>query len=166
MANVTISGQELHDMICVAAAFLEKNKKAIDALNVFPVPDGDTGINMSLTLQTAAREVRDGKKETVGQVGSALALGSLKGARGNSGVILSQIFRGFGKALQDRQTMDAALLAECMEMGVESAYKAVMKPAEGTILTVSRLAAAQAAAAAREEIRKIVEIIRTVCYPF
>lgn len=79
MANVTISGQELHDMICVAAAFLEKNKKAIDALNVFPVPDGDTGINMSLTLQTAAREVRDGKKETVGQVGSALGAGLAKG---------------------------------------------------------------------------------------
>ena len=158
MANVTISGQELHDMICVAAAFLEKNKKAIDALNVFPVPDGDTGINMSLTLQTAAREVRDGKKETVGQVGSALALGSLKGARGNSGVILSQIFRGFGKALQDRQTMDAALLAECMEMGVESAYKAVMKPKEGTILTVARMMGEAATQAVKQK-KDVIETI-------
>ena len=158
MANVTISGQELHDMICVAAAFLEKNKKAIDALNVFPVPDGDTGINMSLTLQTAAREVRDGKKETVGQVGSALALGSLKGARGNSGVILSQIFRGFGKALQDKQTMDAALLAECMEMGVESAYKAVMKPKEGTILTVARMMGEAATQAVKQK-KDVIETI-------
>ena len=158
LANVTISGQELHDMICVAAAFLEKNKKAIDALNVFPVPDGDTGINMSLTLQTAAREVRDGKKDSVGSVGAALALGSLKGARGNSGVILSQIFRGFGKALQDKQTMDATLLAECMEQGVECAYKAVMKPKEGTILTVARMMGEAAAKAARQK----KDVIQTI----
>lgn len=158
MANVTISGQELHDMICVAAAFLEKNKKAIDALNVFPVPDGDTGINMSLTLQTAAREVRDGKKDTVGQVGSALALGSLKGARGNSGVILSQIFRGFGKALQEKQTMDAALLADCMDKGVESAYKAVMKPKEGTILTVARMMGEAAKLAVKQK-KDVIETI-------
>lgn len=158
MANVTISGQELHDMICVAAAFLEKNKKAIDALNVFPVPDGDTGINMSLTLQTAAKEVREGKKDSVEAVGAALSLGSLKGARGNSGVILSQIFRGFGKALQGKQTMDAALLSSCMEMGVESAYKAVMKPKEGTILTVARMMSE----AAKEAVKQNKDVIQTI----
>lgn len=158
MANVTISGQELHDMICVAAAFLEKNKKAIDALNVFPVPDGDTGINMSLTLQTAAREVREGKKDSVGSVGDALALGSLKGARGNSGVILSQIFRGFGKAMQGKQRMDAAVLAKCMELGVESAYKAVMKPKEGTILTVARMMGE----AAKEAVKQDKDVIQTI----
>ncbi len=162
MANQTISGQQLHDMVCVAAAFLEKNKKGIDALNVFPVPDGDTGINMSLTMQSAAKEVKEGAKDTVHAVGQGLALGSLKGARGNSGVILSQIFRGFGKALENHTEMDASLLALCMEMGVEAAYKAVMKPKEGTILTVSRMMAKEGQAAAKEGLGVLATIERMI----
>lgn len=141
MSRVVISGAELRDMVFVASAFLEKNRKAIDALNVFPVPDGDTGINMSLTMQMAAREVREGAFETVQQVGDAVAMGSLKGARGNSGVILSQIFRGFAKGLAGHKSMDGPALAAAMHAGVEAAYKAVMRPKEGTILTVARMMA-------------------------
>ncbi len=141
MSRVVITGAELREMVFVASAFLEKNRKAIDALNVFPVPDGDTGINMSLTMQMAAKEVRDAKSDTVQQVADAVALGSLKGARGNSGVILSQIFRGFAKGLANQIAMDGAALATAMQMGVEAAYKAVMRPKEGTILTVARMMA-------------------------
>jgi hypothetical protein len=135
-------------MVFVASAFLEKNRKAIDALNVFPVPDGDTGINMSLTMQMAAKEVREAKAETVQQVADAVAMGSLKGARGNSGVILSQVFRGFSKGLAGLKAMDGKALALAMQMGVEAAYKAVMRPKEGTILTVSRIMAEAAKKAA------------------
>ncbi len=131
----------MREMVFVASAFLDKHKKAIDALNVFPVPDGDTGINMSLTMQMAAREVREAKSDMVQQVADAVALGSLKGARGNSGVILSQIFRGFAKGLANQTVMDADALARAMQMGVEAAYKAVMRPKEGTILTVARMMA-------------------------
>jgi hypothetical protein len=145
---VVISGAELRDMVFVASAFLEKNRKAIDALNVFPVPDGDTGINMSLTMQMAAKEVREAKAETVQQVADAVAMGSLKGARGNSGVILSQVFRGFSKGLAGLKAMDGKALALAMQMGVEAAYKAVMRPKEGTILTVSRIMAEAAKKAA------------------
>ena len=135
-------------MVFVAAAYLEKNKKAIDALNVFPVPDGDTGINMSLTMHMAAKEVRETQPQTVSQVADAVALGSLKGARGNSGVILSQIFRGFSKGLSGETEMSGQALAAAMQRGVESAYKAVMKPNEGTILTVARMMAQAAKACA------------------
>lgn len=148
MSRVVISGAELRDMVFVASAFLEKNRKAIDALNVFPVPDGDTGINMSLTMQMAAKEVREAKAETVQQVADAVAMGSLKGARGNSGVILSQVFRGFSKGLAGLKAMDGKALALAMQMGVEAAYKAVMRPKEGTILTVSRIMAEAAKKAA------------------
>ena len=141
MSRVVVTGAELREMVFVASAFLEKNRKAIDALNVFPVPDGDTGINMSLTMQMAAKEVRDAKTDTVQQVADAVALGSLKGARGNSGVILSQIFRGFAKGLANQGIMDGAALAQAVQMGVEAAYKAVMRPKEGTILTVARMMA-------------------------
>lgn len=144
MSHTYITGAELHDMVCVAASFLEQNKKAIDALNVFPVPDGDTGTNMSLTLQTAAREVREKPTDTVAEVANAMAMGSLKGARGNSGVILSQIFRGFAAGLAAEDEMNAEALATALEFGVESAYKAVMKPKEGTILTVARSLADEA----------------------
>lgn len=141
MSTMVISGAELREMVFVASAFLDKNKKAIDALNVFPVPDGDTGINMSLTMQMAAKEVREAQSDRVQQIADAVALGSLKGARGNSGVILSQIFRGFAKGLANRTVMDAEALADAMQKGVEAAYKAVMRPKEGTILTVARMMA-------------------------
>lgn len=126
----------------MGAAFLEKNKQTIDAMNVFPVPDGDTGTNMSMTMQRAVMEIRQANPETIEATASALAMGALKGARGNSGVILSQIFRGFSKALKGVQNeIDAEMLANAFDMGTAAAYKAVMKPKEGTMLTVSKLIA-------------------------
>ncbi|MEA5059877.1 MAG: DAK2 domain-containing protein [Candidatus Pelethousia sp.] len=136
---MTISGALLKDMFLTGAALLEKNKAHIDSLNVFPVPDGDTGTNMSMTMQSAVHEIKAGTSATVGEVAAAAALGSLKGARGNSGVILSQIFRGFSKALDGAVEMDGAMLAAALKTGTEAAYKAVMKPKEGTMLTVSRI---------------------------
>ena len=118
--------------------------------HVFPVPDGDTGTNMSLTLGTAAAELRKKQPHTVGEAAATNASALLRGARGNSGVILSLLFRGFAKAIKERETMDGRDLAIALDFGVAAAYKAVMKPAEGTILTVSRLTAARAADAARQ----------------
>ena len=146
MNTIQISGAQFRDMIVAGAVLLEKNKKAIDALNVFPVPDGDTGTNMSMTMQSAVHEVRGiADTATVAEVADALSMGALRGARGNSGVILSQIFRGFSRALKGASVMDAALLSKALTMGSEAAYKAVMKPKEGTILTVSRVIAADVA---------------------
>lgn len=140
MNNTTINGALLKDMFLAGAALLEKNKAHIDSLNVFPVPDGDTGTNMSMTMQSAAREIKGCPEgATVGQVAAAASLGALKGARGNSGVILSQIFRGMARALDGKDEMDAELLMSALRMGTDAAYKAVMKPKEGTILTVSRM---------------------------
>ena len=147
----TIDGALLTRMIVHASASINSQKQSINELNVFPVPDGDTGTNMSLTIGTAAAELKKKSLRTVGEVASANASALLRGARGNSGVILSLLFRGFGKAVKDKETIDGRDLAIALDFGVAAAYKAVMKPAEGTILTVSRLAAAQAAAAARED---------------
>lgn len=133
-----ISGELFRDMILSAASMLEKGKEDLNALNVFPVPDGDTGTNMSLTMMSAVKEVRGADASKVSNIGDALSLGALKGARGNSGVILSQIFRGFAKGLEgltEAQPMD---FARAMQDGVDAAYKAVMKPKEGTILTVAK----------------------------
>ncbi len=146
MNTMQISGAQFRDMVIAGAVLLEKNKKAIDALNVFPVPDGDTGTNMSMTMQSAVHEIRGvADTATVSEVADALSIGALRGARGNSGVILSQIFRGFSRALKGETVMDAALLSKALTMGSEAAYKAVMKPKEGTILTVSRVIAADVA---------------------
>ncbi|MEG1559705.1 MAG: DAK2 domain-containing protein [Clostridia bacterium] len=141
MNNVTIGGKLLKEMFLCGAAVLERNKKAVDALNVFPVPDGDTGTNMSMTMQSAARELSGVNDNTVASVAKAASMGALKGARGNSGVILSQILRGFSSALKESDEMDAELLKRAFSMGSESAYKAVMKPREGTMLTVVRIIA-------------------------
>ena len=138
-------------MVIHAAAAISAQKQHINDLNVFPVPDGDTGTNMSLTISAAAAELKKKQCATVGEVAQTAASALLRGARGNSGVILSLLFRGIAKSLKDRETIDGRDLAIALDFGVAAAYKAVMKPAEGTILTVSRLAAAQAAAAAREE---------------
>ena len=144
--TLKIGGAQFRDMIIAGAVLLEKNKASVDALNVFPVPDGDTGTNMSMTMQSAVREVRSCKDDaTVTQVADALSMGALKGARGNSGVILSQLFRGFSRAAKGETVMDAALLSKALTMGAEAAYKAVMKPKEGTILTVSRVIAEKVA---------------------
>lgn len=139
MNGVKISGALFRDMLITGAALLERNKALIDSLNVFPVPDGDTGTNMTMTIQSAVKEIKGADCETVTCVADALSLGSLKGARGNSGVILSQLFRGFSRALKDAEDMDAVMLSNALKMGTEAAYKAVMKPKEGTMLTVSRM---------------------------
>ncbi len=139
MDGMKISGELLKDMIFTGAALLERNKALIDSLNVFPVPDGDTGTNMTMTMQSAIKEIKNADCTTVTCVADALSLGALKGARGNSGVILSQLFRGFSRALKGAEDMDATMLANALAMGTEAAYKAVMKPKEGTMLTVSRM---------------------------
>ncbi len=136
----TIDCELFQEMLFDGAALLEKNKQTIDSMNVFPVPDGDTGTNMSMTMQRAIAEIRQTKPTTVEGIASALSMGALKGARGNSGVILSQIFRGFSKALKgSKEFVDAHMLANALSVGTEAAYKAVMKPREGTMLTVSRM---------------------------
>ncbi len=138
-------------MMIHAHAAINAQKQSINDLNVFPVPDGDTGTNMTLTIGAAAAEMRKKHCDTVGQAAGATASALLRGARGNSGVILSLLFRGFSKAIKEKETMDGRDLAIALDFGVAAAYKAVMKPAEGTILTVSRLAAARAAGRARED---------------
>ncbi len=147
----TIDAAAFQRMVIHAAAAITAQKQHINDLNVFPVPDGDTGTNMSLTISAAATEMKKNSYPTVGQAAQATASALLRGARGNSGVILSLLFRGFAKGIKDRETIDGRDLAIALDFGVAAAYKAVMKPAEGTILTVSRLAAARAAGAAREE---------------
>ena len=146
----TINGADLRRMIISAAAAIEHNKQALNELNVFPVPDGDTGTNMSMTINTAAADLRKTEDPDLSQAAKVAAGAMLRGARGNSGVILSLLFRGISKRLKGEQDCDGVLWALALQEGVDAAYKAVMKPAEGTILTVSRLAAAKAAEAARE----------------
>ncbi len=140
----TIDGLLLRDMVVAGAALLEKNREAVDALNVFPVPDGDTGTNMSLTMQSATREVSSKEYLRADEAAAALAKGALRGARGNSGVITSQLFRGFAKALAGVEKITPVQFAEALKKGAELAYKAVMKPKEGTILTVARVVAEDA----------------------
>ena len=139
MNEFTISGAMFKDMIITAAALLEQNKAGIDALNVFPVPDGDTGTNMSMTMQNAAKMVREAKSDKVCDIAAALAQGALRGARGNSGVILSQIFSGFNRALKNETQITAKLFVAMFVSGAETAYKAVKVPKEGTILTVVKM---------------------------
>jgi len=146
----TINGAELRRMIISAAAAIELNKQALNDLNVFPVPDGDTGTNMSMTINAAAADLRKLEDPALDKAAGAAASAMLRGARGNSGVILSLLFRGLSRKLKGCEICDGVLWAEALQEGVDAAYKAVMKPAEGTILTVSRLAAAKAREAAKE----------------
>ncbi len=143
--RLTIDGAAYRRMLLSAAAAIECNKQKINDLNVFPVPDGDTGTNMSMTLNTAAQDLRKAGDVTLTKAADIAASAMLRGARGNSGVILSLLFRGFSKALKGCETGDGVSLANAINAGVKAAYKAVMKPAEGTILTVSRLAGEAAA---------------------
>lgn len=146
-----ISGAELKSMVISAAANIEINKQLINDLNVFPVPDGDTGTNMALTIGTAAKELEKAKGDlTVSRVADITASALLRGARGNSGVITSLLFRGFSKSMKEKVTADGADFAAALYEGVEAAYKSVMKPAEGTILTVSRVSAEKAMEACGE----------------
>ena len=146
----TINGADLRRMIISAAANIEIHKQALNELNVFPVPDGDTGTNMSMTSGSAAADLRKAEDPALDKAAKIAASAMLRGARGNSGVILSLLFRGISKGLKGHEVCDGVLWAEALQQGVDAAYKAVMKPAEGTILTVARLAAAKAAEAARE----------------
>lgn len=141
MENITIGGAMLKEMFLTGAALLEKNRAYIDSLNVFPVPDGDTGTNMSMTMQSAVKEIQNCKGTNVSDIAAAASLGALKGARGNSGVILSQILRGFARALSGKEEMAPENFAAALTTGTEAAYKAVMKPKEGTMLTVARMMA-------------------------
>ena len=145
-----ISGGAFKQMVAFGAACIAQQKQTINDINVFPVPDGDTGTNMCLTIQTAVNELRKNQPATVEEAAKITASGLLRGARGNSGVILSLLFRGMSKALKGVAEADGAQLAAAMQEGVATAYGAVMKPAEGTVLTVSRLAAQRALEAAGE----------------
>jgi uncharacterized protein len=147
----TLDGRRFAKMILQGAQHLSNNAKAVDALNVFPVPDGDTGTNMNLSMTSGAKEVQNNISDHIGKVGSALARGLLMGARGNSGVILSQLFRGFAKSIETKQQINSIEFAAALEAGVETAYKAVMKPVEGTILTVAKDAAKRAVAVAKKQ---------------
>ena len=157
--NELITGALFKQMVLHGAAAITAQKQAINDLNVFPVPDGDTGTNMSMTIGAAVTELRKSTPATVDQAASITASALLRGARGNSGVILSLLFRGLSKSLKGRDSADAASFAAAMQEGVSSAYKAVMKPAEGTVLTVSRLAAKRAVDTAAEEkdVEKVLE---------
>ena len=139
-----ISASDFKRIVQFASAGIDANRQLLNEMNVFPVPDGDTGVNMALTMKAAATAVSTLNPETVSQVADATASALLRGARGNSGVILSLLFRGFAKACAGKETLDAKTFAEALAGGVSAAYRAVMKPAEGTILTVSRRASEQA----------------------
>ena len=146
----TINGADFRRLMLSAAASIEIHKQQLNELNVFPVPDGDTGTNMSMTINAAATDLRKTEDPDLGKASKVAASAMLRGARGNSGVILSLLLRGISKGLKDKVEADGVVWAVALQEGVDAAYKAVMKPAEGTILTVARLAAAKAAEAARE----------------
>ncbi|WP_100399384.1 DAK2 domain-containing protein [Bacillus sp. FJAT-44742] len=151
MTARSIDGKKLGEMFIHGASLLGQNVKEVDALNVFPVPDGDTGTNMNLTITSGVKEVKQSPGEAASEVAKAFSKGLLMGARGNSGVILSQLFRGFAKGLEGQQEVDGPVLAKAFETGVETAYKAVMKPVEGTILTVAKDAARSAKKSAKKK---------------
>ncbi|BEV37776.1 DAK2 domain-containing protein [Bacillus stercoris] len=151
MSIRTLDGRTFAEMILAGAQNLSQNASAVDALNVFPVPDGDTGTNMNLSMTSGAREVEQMDTDDIGKVGSALSKGLLMGARGNSGVILSQLFRGFSKSIESKKEINSLEFAAALQAGVDMAYKAVMKPVEGTILTVAKDAAKKAMALAEKE---------------
>ncbi|MCJ7839603.1 DAK2 domain-containing protein [Lederbergia sp. NSJ-179] len=161
MAIQTLDGNQFAEMILKGANHLEANAQMVDALNVFPVPDGDTGTNMNLSMTSGSKEVQKNKQAHIGKVAMALSKGLLMGARGNSGVILSQLFRGFAKEIEHKSFLDASEFASAFEAGVKTAYKAVMKPVEGTILTVAKDSAKKAVEIAKAE-KNIIVIMEAV----
>ena len=150
MVTNMIDASMLTKMFLAGAKNLEVKKEWINELNVFPVPDGDTGTNMTLTIMSAANEVRGFDNPSMEALAKAISSGSLRGARGNSGVILSQLLRGFTKGIRDYDKLDTVIVAAAMQKAVETAYKAVMKPKEGTILTVAKGMSEKAAEIAEE----------------
>lgn len=161
MNNEYIDGTLLKKCFIGAANALEKSKAEVDALNVFPVPDGDTGTNMSLTMQSAIKQILNIDELDVDKVADAASYGSLMGARGNSGVILSQLFRGFANGLKDHKKADTRVLANAFKLAADTAYKAVMKPTEGTILTVAREVGEKALVLSEKE-KDVVTFMRQV----
>jgi DAK2 domain fusion protein YloV len=151
-----LDGKRFAEMVVQGANHLSANAKMVDALNVFPVPDGDTGTNMNLSMTSGAKEVKNNIQGHIGKVGIALSKGLLMGARGNSGVILSQLFRGFSKSIEQKSEINARDFALALESGVETAYKAVMKPVEGTILTVAKDSAKKGVFVSKKETDIIV----------
>lgn len=157
----TIDGVIFKDMILNGADNLRQYADYVDSLNVFPVPDGDTGTNMNLSMTSGATEVEDKDIEHIGEVGKHFSKGLLMGARGNSGVILSQLFRGFSKAIENEENVDTKVFVNALDQGVKTAYKAVMKPVEGTILTVAKDSSERAVQAA-EETDSLIEVMEAV----
>lgn len=157
-----IDGTTLRNMVGASVDWLRTNQQIVNALNVFPVPDGDTGTNMVLTMQAAIDELVENNERSVGNVAHAIAHGALMGARGNSGVILSQLWRGFARTLDELDRMDAALMAEALDEARETAYKGVVRPVEGTILTVSKDIAAEAKLAVANGTTSAFEILEII----
>ena len=156
-----INGLVLAEMIDLGSKNLAKNAEKINALNVFPVPDGDTGTNMNLSMSSGAKETAANVVENIGELGKSFSKGLLMGARGNSGVILSQLFRGMSQHIVDKKEVNAKEFAEAIQNGVSIAYKAIIKPVEGTILTVAR-EAAEAGMKAAENTTSVVEVMETI----
>jgi len=154
-----IDGRMWARLVAYTSGYLEKRKNIVDLLNVFPVPDGDTGTNMSLTMASAARAIQQKEDPHIGNAAKTVSYGALMGARGNSGVILSQLFAGFAKAAEGQKELDAAGFAGALDSAVYTAYQAVMNPVEGTILTVSREAARAAGEAAKKNDSTIESVI-------
>ena len=156
-----IDGKQVRNMFVSGANNLKNHKDLVDKLNVFPVPDGDTGTNMSLTISCAIKELNKVEQDDIGQLGKALSKGSLMGARGNSGVILSQIIRGIAKSIEGKETLNSMDIAEALKNGSDTAYKAVIKPVEGTILTVVRESSDYAlkAAALEEDVIEFMKLL-------
>ena len=157
-----ITGKTLRDAIISGANNIANQRTRVDELNVFPVPDGDTGTNMGMTVGASVRELEALDDScTVGEASKTAASAMLRGARGNSGVITSLLFRGFSKALEGKKEATAADIVEALKKGVEGAYKAVMKPTEGTILTVARIASEEAAACGAEDVPALWDVVMT-----
>ena len=161
MSKRFINGSDFAAMALLGADYLQRNAEHVNALNVFPVPDGDTGTNMNLTMTSGVRELRSKPSSSIGKATEALSKGLLMGARGNSGVILSQLFGGFSKSLAGLEEAGTAQLAAALQNGVDLAYKAVVKPVEGTILTVAKEAAKHAVQYARRT-NDVAELMREV----
>lgn len=161
MELMKLTGKDFKDMIAAGQANLSQNAEYVNSLNVFPVPDGDTGTNMNLTFSSGAKAVKENPSDEIGKIGQSLSKGLLMGARGNSGVILSQLFRGFSKSMESKSEITATEFAKAFQSGVDSAYKAIMKPVEGTILTVAR-ESAEAGVNKANETDNIIEVMEEI----
>lgn len=161
MEILNLTGKEFKKMIAAGQARLSEHSEYVNSLNVFPVPDGDTGTNMNLTFTSGAEATKSANSESIGEIGQALSKGLLMGARGNSGVILSQLFRGFSKSIESKDEINAWEFAQAYQAGVNAAYKAIMKPVEGTILTVAR-ESAEAGVIKAESTDNIIEVMEEI----